>query len=113
MDRRRELIIRNTLEVLQSVLPTNIMENLKRLDADDNEHCDGTPNDLDEDRFFYNYLSAQTPNITPKLEPMENNDSLTYFEIVEQEMMLSLPVTKYNIEVWSFNYMKLAVCMSQ
>lgn len=113
MDRRRELIIRNALEVLQSALPTNIMENLKRLDADDNEHCDGTPNDLDEDRFFYSYLSSQTPYITSKLELMENNDSLTYFEIVEQEMMLSLPVTKYNIEVWSFKHLIFAVCISQ
>lgn len=114
MDRQlqRELIVKNALEVLQNVLPTNIMENLERLDGEDDS--DGTPNDLDEDRFFYEYLAKksqtetktqppQMPQIIPKAEPMDN-DSLTYFEIVEQEMMQSLPITKYNIEVLLSKY---------
>ncbi|XP_055297940.1 uncharacterized protein LOC129566214 [Sitodiplosis mosellana] len=96
---KRELIIKNALEVLQNVLPTNIMENFERLDEED-ENSGETPDDLDEDRFFYEYLTAQqTPKIIPKTKPVDNNDSLTYFEIVEQEMMLSLPITKYNIEL--------------
>lgn len=105
---QKELIVKNALEVLQNVLPTNIMENLERLDAEDDSNR--APDDMDEDRFFYEYLATKTqtetltqpvqmPQIVPKAEPLDN-DSLTYFEIVEQEMMQSLPVTKYNIEVW-------------
>lgn len=97
----KKLVVKTTLEVLQNVLPTNIMESLERLDEvdDSNEASD----DLEEDRFFYEYSIAQsdipkTSKIIPRDEPAES-DSLTYFEIVEQEMMLSLPVTKYNIEV--------------
>lgn len=109
---QKDLIVKNALEVLQNVLPTNIMENLERLGDEDDSN--GTPDDLDEDRFFYEYLakktqtqpqtqSPQIPKIISKAEPVDN-DSLTYFEIVEQEMMLSLPVTKYNIEVWHSKY---------
>lgn len=102
MDRRVrwELIVKNALEVLQNVLPTNIMDNLDRLDDDEDEQ-DDTPEDLDEDRFFHEYFTAQNhPTITAiKPETLDTNDSLTYFEIVEQEMMESLPITKENIEV--------------
>lgn len=121
---RRELIVKTTLEVLQNVLPTNIMENLDKLNADDDS--DDFTDNLDEEKFFYeqlvrkvpnepevpivsNELSASSVSKQPKhskrpknvasTEPVDNNASLTYFDIVEQEMILSLPVTKANLEV--------------
>lgn len=95
----RELIVKTALELIQNIMPTNIVENLERLGAEDesNENSD----DLDEDRFFYRMISQNqepTPDLAPKIEPVEN-DSLTYFEIVEQEMMQSLPITKETVGV--------------
>lgn len=97
---QKELIIKNVLEVLQNVMPTNIMDNLDKLDVDEEDGGDRS-NDLDEDRFFYEFFTAQTatPNMVVKKESNDNTESLTYFQIVEQEMAESLPVTKYNIEV--------------
>ncbi|XP_031627836.1 uncharacterized protein LOC116343754 [Contarinia nasturtii] len=102
MDRQilRELVVKNALEVLQNVLPTNITEQLERLDADE-EEGDDRSNDLDEDRFFYEFFTSQTetPKIVVKQETNESNESLTYFQIVEQEMMEALPITKYNMDL--------------
>lgn len=105
MDRqaKRELIIKNALEALQNVLPTKILTNFDQFD-EEAENSDETSDDLDEDRFFFKHLIAEQanqPSKIPKTEPIDHNDSLTYFEIVEQEMMESLPVTKHNIEVIS------------
>lgn len=118
---RRELIVKTTLDVLQNVLPTNIMENLDKMNAD--EDSDEFIDDLDEERFIYEKLvrkvpvvsnepnepnvssvskkpkHSKVPNVVASTEPVDNNASLTYFEIVEQEMILSLPVTKANVEV--------------
>lgn len=110
MDRRieKEMIVKSTLGVLQNFLPTNIMRNLDRLNED--EDSVSPSDDLNEDRFIYERLTAEVPpklnsnessaDLEPivKTEPAENG-SLTYFEIVEQEMMRSLPVTRENIEV--------------
>lgn len=102
MDRkaRRELIVKSALEVLENVMPTNIMQSLDRLE--DEEEFNENQNDLDEDRFFFEKISQnreEASNIIPKIEL--DNDSLTYFEIVEQEMMQSLPVCKETIGVSS------------
>lgn len=104
---RKKLIFQMALEVLQNVLPTNIMENLEKFD-DDNESNNFT-DDLDEEHFIHQVSLARVNNdesvIDPFIEPLvivnqfEPNASLTYFEIVEQEMLQSLPVTKDNITV--------------
>lgn len=114
MDNRvkKELIVKTALELLQNVLPTNITENLEKLGESDEPN--GFVDDMDEARFIYEKLSPQFNNdesvFEPIIEPVvcitqiDPNASLTYFEIVEQEMMLSLPVTKENITVclWRF-----------
>lgn len=107
---RKELIVKSTLDILQNILPTNIMENLDRL----NEEEDSTriSDVLDEEKFFYGLLTKRKklelpaesePTAKRKIVSLAKNDvldnSLTYFDIVEQEMMQSLPVTRENIEV--------------
>lgn len=114
---KRELIIKTTLEMIQNVLPTNIVANLERMDAcsEPSELLD----DFEEDRFFYEQLTNKVQTIAPAepiedvspvefvelakesnaTDPLDTTASLTYFEIVEQEMMLSLPVTKENVSV--------------
>lgn len=104
---QKKLIVKMALEALQNVLPTNIMGNLEKFDEDDDS--DTISDELDEERFIYRKLSKSENNGEPVnesfVEPLENvsqidpNASLTYFEIVEQEMMQSLPVTKENITV--------------
>lgn len=98
----RELIAKSTLEMLQNVLPTNIMANVKNFDVDDDSSYD---DGLDEERFFFeNIASNLAPTAEqPSPQPVDHNRSLTYFEIVEQEMMQSLPVTKENLEVFQYN----------
>lgn len=138
----KELIVKTTLELLQNVLPTNIMGNLEQLDAGgggSSSNGDSTDfvNDADEDRFLYEKFWKQENQpmdqstseaaegggegeasgsaaagdelYEPQFvsvseyndygEQVENNSSLTYYEIVEQEMMQSLPVTKDNLTV--------------
>lgn len=104
---KKELIVKTALELLQNVLPTNITENLEKLVGSD--EANGFDDDMDETRFIYEKLSTQFNNdesvFQSIMEPMvcidqiDPNASLTYFEIVEQEMMQSLPVTKENITV--------------
>lgn len=107
---RKELIVKTTLDILQNILPTNIMENLDRLNEEEDSTCNTDV--LDEDRFFYEHLTKRKklelpaksePTKKTKTESLAKNDaldnSLTYFDIVEQEMMQSLPVTRENIEV--------------
>lgn len=133
---KNELIVKTTLELLQNVLPTNIMANLEQLDASSNGDAIEFANDLDEDRFFFEQFSKKRnqPNAESTIdestpteaeeapavatasgfqEPQfvagsefndsgdqaDNNSSLTYYEIVEQEIMKSLPITKENIKV--------------
>lgn len=133
MDRKaetKEIIVKTTLELLQNVLPTNIMSNFEQLDAISGSDGGEFGNDLDEERFFFKHIlqnanqsteeSAAAPTSTADAEATEsfqepqfvavpefhengeqidNNSSLTYFEIVEQEMMQSIPVTDKNLEV--------------
>lgn len=98
---QKELIIKTALEVLQNVLPTNIMENIEKLDGDDESK--ETSDDMDEERFIFEQLTRKVDQIEPvdepNLEPIDPNASLTYFEIVEQEMMQSLPVSTENVTV--------------
>lgn len=104
---RKELIVKSALDVLQHILPTNIMENLDRLNEE--EDSINNSDDLDEERFIYEQLAKRIPrDLRPTTETefkpvikteTVDSSSLTYFEIVEQEMMQSLPVTKENIEV--------------
>lgn len=106
MDRniQKELIIKTALEMLQNVLPTNIMENLEKLDPDDESK--ETSDDLDEERFIFQQLTRKVIRIEPvdepNLEPIDPNASITYFQIVEQEMMQSLPVSRENVTVCFF-----------
>lgn len=130
--RKNELIVKTTLELLQNVLPTNIMANLDQLDGDSTSDTNEFLNDSDEDRFIFEQLSKQwnqskaeptpaeavtqaatqaaaglqepqfdgsEPEFIDSGDQIDNNSSLTYYEIVEQEMMQSLPVTKDNITV--------------
>lgn len=131
---RNELIVKTTLELLQNVLPTNIMANLDQLDAGSTSDTNEFVNDSDEDRFIFEQLSKQrnqskaestsaTTTTTTQAadgfqesqfnieheyidsgEQTDNNASLTYYEIVEQEMMQSLPVTMDNIMVRIVEY---------
>lgn len=120
---KNELIVKTTLELLQNVLPTNIMANLDQLDAGSTSDPNEFANDSDEDRFIFEQLSKQRnqsnaestqaegaagihesqssgePEFIDSGEQIDNNSSLTYYDIVEQEMMQSLPVTKDNIMV--------------
>lgn len=126
---KNELIVKTTLELLQNVLPTNIMTNFEQLDAASDSDVSEFANDLDEDRFFFEKFvqnwdqatAAATvdaeataemsplqesqfvavPEFNGNGERIDNNSSLTYFEIVEQEMMQSLPATSENISVGS------------
>lgn len=120
MDRQaltNEFIVKTTLELLQNVLPTNIMSNLEQLEANGNSDPIDLAIDLDAERFFFEQLVRkrsrqpiaeqllQEPHFTAVSESEElidGNSSLTYFEIAEQEMMESLPVTRDNILVWKF-----------
>lgn len=101
---RKELIVKSALDVLQNILPTNIMENLERLNEEE-DSINMSPDDLDEERFIYEHLAKRIkPTAEAEFKPVVktetvDNSSLTYFEIVEQEMMQSLPVTKENIKV--------------
>lgn len=122
MNRLNELIAKTTLELLQSVLPTNIMTNLEQLDAGiESEFTNDL--DVDTDRLLFEHFlrlrtqpmdksqattapyAFQEPHfvavseLNDNGEQNDNNSSLTYFEIVEQEMMRSVPVTKDNIMV--------------
>lgn len=120
MDNRvkKELIVKTALELLQNVLPTNITENLEKLGESDEPN--GFVDDMDEARFIYEKLSPQFNNdesvFQPMIEPVvcitqiDPNASLTYFEIVEQEMMLSLPVTKENITVCLLRFIWWRIC---
>lgn len=104
---KRELIVKSALEVIENVMPTNILENLKQFEDDEEEDIGKTADDLDEDRFFHefrNHHNDEILNLTSGTEPADNNDSLTYFEIVEQEMMKKMPVTKETIEVYFTEY---------
>lgn len=124
---KHELIVKTTLELLQNVLPTNIMTNLEQLDAGSNSDANEFVDDLDEDRFIFEQLSKKWNRFNEVSKPakaeggttaafqespidaasefngsdvhIDNSSSLTYYEIVEQEMMQSLPVTKDNILV--------------
>lgn len=120
------LIVKTTLELLQHVLPTNIMVNLEQMEANSNGDTAESANDLDEDRFLFERFSKnwnakptsaegaaaaaagefQEPQFVAGSdfdesgEQVDNNLSLTYYEIVEQEMMKTLPVTPKNITVF-------------
>lgn len=124
---KNELIVKTTLELLQNVLPTNIMVNLDQLDGGSTSDTNEFVNDSDEDRFIFEQLSKQRnqtkvestpakamtqaatgfqesqfdgePEFIASGEQIDSNSSLTYYEIVEQEMMQSLPVTMDNITV--------------
>lgn len=124
---KHELIVKTTLELLQNVLPTNIMTNLEQLDGGSNSDANEFVDDLDEDRFIFEQLSKKWNRFNEVSKPakaegrttaafqespfdagsefngsdvhIDNSSSLTYYEIVEQEMMQSLPVTKDNILV--------------
>lgn len=142
---KNELIVKTTLELLQNVLPTNIMSNLDQLDGISDSDPGDFTSDLDEERFFFekfvqNQSQSNTTESTDELkeaatttiadaevtyeaaavdatfhepqfvavsefngngERIDNNSSLTYFEIVEQEMMQSIPVASQNISVWT------------
>lgn len=105
-DLKRELIVKTAMEVLQNVMPTNIVENLQKFnEEEDDDDIADSADDLDEDRFFfqlknrYQLNNQENLNFTSNTEQTDKNDSLTYFEIVEQEMMQSLPVTKESIGV--------------
>lgn len=119
-----ELIVKTTVELLQNVLPTNIMANQEQMEDGSTSDTNEFLNDSDEDRFIFEQLSKQrnqskvesTPAETMAQaaagsqfdgelefmdsgEQIDNNSSLTYYDIVEQEMMQSFPVTKDNIMV--------------
>lgn len=102
-DLKRELIVKTALEVLQNVMSTNIVDNLEKFyEEEKNEDIDESADDLDDDRFFHeltNHYNQQSQISTSNIEHIDKNDSLTYFEIVEQEMMVSLPVTKESVGV--------------
>lgn len=103
------------------------MANLDQMDAGDStSDTNEFVNDSDEDRFIFKLLSEQRnqsnaestppdgtteataafheaqyaePEFIDSGEQIENNSSLTYYDIVEQEMMQSLPITEENLVV--------------
>lgn len=106
---RNELIAKTALELIQNVLPTNIMSNLDLLDGQYID-SDSFSDDFDETKFIQCHLMNKTPIANSLMEAsgskednssrsLDNSESLTYFEIVEQEMMSDLCVTADNIKV--------------
>lgn len=101
---KRKLLIGTIGEMVQQFLPTKILDTLETLN--ENVGNNETANDLEEEKFIQELLLANrqcetTSNIdlTEDCESVQNAESLTYYDIIEQEILSSLIVSKRNIRV--------------
>lgn len=98
---RKEILIGAVAELVQQLLPTQILSTLDTFDIN-NEESQPTANDLEDEKFIQELLLAnRKPSAASHCpdEILDHNRSLTYYDIIEEEMLSSLTVSKQNIQV--------------
>lgn len=104
---KKEILIGAVAELVQQLLPTQILSTLDTFDIN-NEEIQPTANDLEDEKFIQELLLANRKPSTASNCPdeiLDHNRSLTYYDIIEEEMLSSLTVSKQNIQVnHSFGY---------
>lgn len=116
MDKKLQnsLILNAAIEVIQNVMPTNILNPLNVFNDDyETQKTQESPDDLEDDKFLHERFLLQfckpavrddtpqptEPPILPQdgMEIDEKNDSLTYYDIIEREMTSN--ISDENIKV--------------
>lgn len=98
---KKEILIGTVAELVQNLLPTQILCTLDTFDIN-NEESQPTANDLEDEKFIQELLLANRKPSTASHYPdeiLDHNRSLTYYDIIEEEMLSSLTVSKHNIQV--------------
>lgn len=98
---KKEILVGAVGELLQNLLPTQILSTLDTFDIN-NEEIQPAANDLEDEKFIQELLLANRKSTIASHYPDEihdHNRSLTYYDIIEEEMLSSLTVSKQNIQV--------------
>lgn len=108
---KKEILIGAVAELVQNLLPTqSFLGTLNTFDIN-NEESQPTANDLEDEKFIQELLFANRKPSNATHYPdeiLDHNRSLTYYDIIEEEMLSSLTVSKQNIQVSLVTFLWLA-----